>query len=119
MCYIKDMIKKNTKAFADILLRDGKISAQKAYLMTHETENKATARVNASQLLSKPEVQIYMEQHVDKAKAKVVELIDSDDQSIALRASDSVLDRNLGRPLTRTNNVNISVSIEEALNSLI
>lgn len=112
------MIKPKTKDFADILLRDNKISAQKAYLMTHETDHKPTARVNASQLLAKPEVQIYMEQHVDKAKQKVVELIDNDRPEIALKAADSVLDRNLGRPLTRTNNVNISISIEEALNSL-
>lgn len=112
-------MKKKTIAFADALINNPRLSGTTAYLVTHETDNRASARVNASQLLAKPEVQIYMQKHVDKAKKKIVQLVDSDREEIALKASESILDRNLGKALTRTNSLNVDISIETALNQLI
>lgn len=60
-----------------------------------------------------------MQKHVDKAKKKIVQLVDSDREEIALKASESILDRNLGKALTRTNSLNVDISIETALNQLI
>lgn len=111
-------MKPKTQRFADRLLKDPKISATQAYLDTHETTNKATARSNASILLSKPSVQIYLKSHVTQATHKVVELIHSEKDDIALRAAQDILDRTHGKPIARTNNLNINISIEDALNSL-
>lgn len=111
-------MKPKTKAFVDLLISNPKLSQQDAYLQTHKTENKAAARVNASKLLSKPSVQIYKQIHIDKAKRRIVQLVDSDKEEIALKASESILDRELGKALSRTNNVNLNINLEEALNSL-
>lgn len=112
-------MKKKTKAFADKLIGNSKISATQAYLDTHETESRLTAAQNASQLLRKPEVQIYMQNHVDQAKQTVVKLMKSRKDEIRLKASQDIMDRNYGKPLTRTNTINLNISIEEALNRLI
>lgn len=94
-------MKPKTKAFIDKIASNPKISATKAYLETHETTNAASARASASKLLATPSVRLYMDEHVYKARNRIVDLIDSDKEEIALRAADSVLDRQLGRPTQR------------------
>lgn len=112
-------MKPKTREFADKLINNPKMNQQDAYLATHKTKNKPTARVNASVLMSKPSVQIYLDGHIKKAQRKVVELIGNDKPDIALRASQDVLDRHYGKPLTRNNNLNVNMGYEEALNLLI
>lgn len=112
-------LKQRTKAFADKLVEDESLSQTDAYLMTHKTNDRATARVNASQLLTKPEVQIYMETHVNAARSKIVQLAKSDNEKIALSASQDILDRSFGKALTKTNNLNFNVNVEQALDNLI
>lgn len=90
-------LKPKTKQFADLLMQDPTISQTQAYLATHNTTNRDTAKVEASKNLTKPNVQLYMEKHINKAKMKVIELVDSDKPDIALRASESILDRSLGK----------------------
>jgi len=104
-------MKPKTKAFLDTIVSNPKLSATKAYLSTHETTNVASARASASKLLATPNAQLYLQEHVDKARNRIVELIDSDKEEIALRASDSVLDRQLGRPTQRIEAVSNVVSI--------
>lgn len=108
------MLKQNSKAVLDIIAGQTKRDASKAYKEIHPNANALTAKVNASKLLAKPEAQIYLKAHTDKAKARVVELIDSDRQDIALRASEAVLDRELGRPIQRvqTHSTGITLSID-------
>lgn len=107
-------LKPKTKAFADKLLVDDKISATQAYIDTHKTENRKVASVNSTNLLKKPSVQIYMANHVKKAKRKVIELLDSDKQDIAFKAATDVLDRYYGKAIARTenNNTNLNLNIE-------
>lgn len=90
-------LKPKTKQFADLLLQDPTLSQTQAYLATHNTTNSRAAAVEASKNLSKPSVQLYMDSHINKAKMKVIELVDSDKPDIALRASESILDRALGK----------------------
>lgn len=109
-----EKVKQKTKAFIDKLASDPKISATKAYLETHETTNPASARASASKLLATPNVRLYMEEHVYKARNRIVDLIDSEKEEIALRASDSVLDRQLGKPTQRleTSSQMVYISID-------
>lgn len=90
-------LRPKTKQFADLLVSNPKISQTEAYLATHKTENRNAAKVEASKTLTKPNVQLYMDSHINKAKMKVIELVDSDKPDIALRASESILDRSLGK----------------------
>lgn len=90
------------KAFADELIRNPKQSMVKAVLKTYGKPDKPVTYGSARQIsvenLQKPSIQIYLDQHVQKAKNKIVELIDSEKEEVALRASDSILDRVLGKP---------------------
>lgn len=103
------------KAFADELIAHPKQSATKAYLATHETTSYNGAAVEASRTLKKPNVQLYLDTHIDKAKNRVVQLIDSDKEEIALRAADSVLDRALGKATQRVENQSTVVTLNLTL----
>ena len=61
-------MKPKTKDFINTLVSQPKISATDAYLQTHQTTNRASARANASKLLAKTNVQIYLDEQVDAAK---------------------------------------------------
>ncbi len=111
-------MKPKTKAFADALLADPKKSATTAYLETHETNNRATAKVEASKLLTKPNVQLYLDKHIDKARNRVVELVDSEKEQIALQASESILDRALGKPTQRVEQHSTSVNLSLDLTNI-
>lgn len=114
-------LKVNSKAVLDIIAAQTKQNATQAYKEIHPNASDVTARNNASQLLAKPSAQIYLQKHVDKAKERVVELVNSDKEDIALRASDSILDRALGKATQRTEvtttgitlNLDLTSSLEE------
>lgn len=89
------------KAFADQLIANPKMSATKAALETYNTEKDYVAKNIASENLTKPNIQLYMDEHIQKAKNRVVDLVDSEKEDIALRASDSILDRALGKATQR------------------
>lgn len=121
------MIKKRTIEFANKVLSDPKMSHAQAYIETHETDHKPTAITNASKLLRSPEVILYMEEHRTLAARTQIEILQNartrtDDlgwQKLASEQAEKVLDRTDGKPLTRTNNLNMNITIEEAVNSLI
>ena|ERR1035437_8940403 len=98
------------KAFADHLLNNPQHSATEAAAQTYEVSSRKSAEVIASENLRRPPIQIYLEEHIDKAKIKVVELIGSEKEDIALRASESVLDRALGKATQRTEQISVSLN---------
>lgn len=102
----------------DIIAGQPKINATEAYKIVHPDASLATARVNSSKLMSNPEAQIYLKQHTDKAKAKIVELVDSDKEEIAFKASEAILDRELGKSIQRvqTQSTGITLNINLAPN---
>lgn len=110
-----------TKAFADKLLANPKMSATQAYIDTHKTENRVTAKSNAHQTLKRPSVQIYLQTHTKRAKERVVELVSSDKEDIALKASIEILDRTYGKSIqrqqTETTNINLNVEASEELSN--
>ena len=110
------------KAFADELLNNPKISATQAVLKHYGKPDKPTSyktgTVIATENLAKPSVQLYLNEHIQKAKNRVVELIDSKKDDIALRASDSVLDRALGKATQRIEQQTTSVNLNIDLTSI-
>lgn len=120
------MIKKKTKAFVDNLIAHPTKTATQAYLDTHETENRPTARVNASQLLAKPDVLEYLALKAPIAEQAIFQVLQNSKkrkdnpvwQRLALDSAQSVLDRTYGKPLTRTISAQTNINIEASLNSL-
>lgn len=119
----KYKLTRKQKAFADELLANPKLSATQAALRTYGKPDKPTtfktASVIAAENLDKPSVRLYLNQHIEKAKNRVIELIDSEKEDIALRASDSVLDRALGKPTQRVENTSTSVNLNLNLTDIV
>jgi len=65
--------------------------------MTLKRNSKAMLDVYASQLLKKPEAQIYIQQHIDKATNTIVSLLEAEKDDIKLRAATDILDRTQGK----------------------
>ena len=107
------------KAFADTLLNNPKMSATKAALATYGTDKDYVAKNIASENLTKPNIQLYLDEHINKAKNRIVTLIDSEKEEIALRASDSVLDRSLGKATQRTENTTEVVQLNLTLHKMV
>lgn len=107
-------LKPKVKAFADKLIADPKISHTQAYLDTHQTTNRAAANVQATKTLAKPSVKIYLQRHANRAKERMLELVESEKEDIALRASVDILDRTYGKAVTKqqSENVNLNVNVE-------
>lgn len=96
------MMKQRTKAFVNELLANPKISNTEAYVRTHSTTNRNSARASAAKLLAKPSVSIYMDEHISRARQRVVSLIDNaSKEEVQLRAAQDVLDRSYGKALHR------------------
>lgn len=105
------------KAFANHLINNPKHSATTAAQNTYNPTTYESARAIASQNLTNPSIQLYLDEHIDKAKLKVVELIDSNKDDIALRAADSVLDRALGKATQRTEVTTTGITLTVDLTS--
>ena len=111
-------IKPKTQEFIDLMNADPKLSATEAYIRTHQTESRATARNNASELLAKTSVQIYKASIVKKAKKRVALLIDSDNERIALDASKDVIDRTEGKAIQKNETTSKVVTVKLDLSGL-
>lgn len=105
-------LRPKTKEFVDEMLANPKISATEAYIRTHETESRVTAKVEASKLLTKPNVIGYKQSAVGKAKRRVIELVDSTNESIALKASTEIIDRNEGKAVQKSENLSRTVEVK-------
>lgn len=113
-------LKANSKRILDIIASQPGINQTEAYKQVHPTASDNTARNNASQLMKKPEAQIYLQKHIEKAKNTIVELLDSEKDEIRLKSADSILDRSLGKATQRVQvqseqvriNINMTASQE-------
>jgi len=105
-------IKPKTKQMIDLMNDNPKLSAAEAYIQTHSTVNRNTAKTGASKLLQKPSVIGYRDSAVGKAKRRIVSLIDSDNESIALKASESVIDRNEGKAIQKSESTSRTVEVK-------
>lgn len=115
-------MKPKTKAFADTLLANPKLSNTEAYMRTHKTTNRRSASVSASKLLATPSVSIYLAKHVDAARMRIVQLVDNaGKEEVQLRAAQDILDRTHGKAIQRADlavsgvslNIDLTSSLEE------
>jgi len=104
-------IKPRTKAMVDKLLDNPSMSQTQAYIETHETNNRTVAKNEASKLLTKPSVMIYKASAIKKAKERIVSLVDSDNENIALKASQDIIDRTEGKAHHKDEQVSRTVHV--------
>lgn len=107
-------LKANSKAILDIIAAQPGINQTQAYKQIHPSASDNTARNNASQLLKKPEAQIYLQKHIDKARSTIVELLDSEKDDIRLRSATDILDRTHGKAVQQINSTSkvLTISID-------
>lgn len=105
-------LRPKTKAFVDELLNNPKQDIGDAYLKTHKTLSKRNASIAGSKLLKKPNVIGYKDSAVKKAKLRIITLVDSSNESVALKASESIIDRNEGKAIQKSENTNRTVEVK-------
>lgn len=104
-------LKPNTIAMLELMENNPKLSQTEAYKLTHKTDNNNTAAVEASRLLRSPNVQIYKDSAIKKAKRRIVQLVDSDNEQIAIKASQDILDRTEGKAAQKTEHTSRTVEV--------
>jgi len=105
-------LRPKTKEFVDKLIDNPKMSQTEAYIQTHSTNSRDTAKVEASKLLTKPNVVGYKQSAVGKAKRRVITLVDSSNESIALKASQDIIDRNEGKAVQKNEHTSQVVEVK-------
>lgn len=105
-------IKPKTKEFVDLLNENPTMSQTEAYIRTHATNSVKTAKSEASKLLQRPAVIGYKDSAVKKAKRRVVELVSSTNESVALKAAESIIDRNEGKAVQKSESINKTVELK-------
>jgi hypothetical protein len=107
-------LKQNSKLVLDEYAMQIKKNATEAYRAIHPTATDVTARTNAHKLLNKPEAQIYLQKHIDKASSTIVTLLDSEKDDIRLRSATDILDRSHGKATQRveTSSKVLTISID-------
>lgn len=103
------------KDFADYLISNPKEPATNAVMQAYAVKSREVAKSMASENLAKPNIVLYLDEHVDKAKRKIVDLVGSDKEDIALRASTDILDRTHGKATQqvehKVQSININIDL--------
>lgn len=73
------------------------------------------AAVTASRLLTKPKVLAILNDSVEEAELVIKELLHSRDEDVRLKAAKETLDRTIGKPVARTENVSVNITVEHML----
>lgn len=109
------------KAFADELINNPKQPMVQAALKTYGRIDKpvtyGSARQIAVENLQKPSLIAYLGIHADEARNKIVELVKSEKEEVALNASKDILDRFYGKATQRTEITTTGVTFQFDLTS--
>lgn len=104
-------IRPKTKALVELLEQQPHLSQSEAYRILHPKASIKTSQVQSSKILNKDSVQIYSNAVVRKAKLRIGSLVDSGNENIALKASEAILDRQLGKAVQRNENTSTTVRV--------
>lgn len=102
---------RQNKQVIDIIESEPHTSQTEAYQRVYGVKNRKNANERASKLMAKPEAQVYRQEHVNRATNRVAELVESEREEIALRASQDILDRHHGKATQKQETVNKKVTI--------
>lgn len=105
-------IKPKTKELVDMLLEDKTLTQTDAYMSLHPKASRKTAGRVASRVLNKPAVIGYSQAAVGKAKRRIITLVDSENESISLKAAQDVIDRNEGKAVQKNESTVRTVEVK-------
>ena len=105
-------------AFVDTLLSNTSLSATEAYMQIYGNSSRKAASVNSARTLAKASVAIYADSAVKSAKERIVSLVKSDNESIALKASQDIVDRTEGKAVQKNETINKTIEVKLDLGSL-
>lgn len=105
-------ISEKTKQFYDELIDGKHKTIRKAYKTINPETSDQQASVNASRLINNEKYAIYKASAVGKAKRRIVALVNSDNENIALKASQDIIDRTEGKATQKTESVNKTVEVK-------
>ena len=105
-------IKPKTKAMIDDMLDDPKLTQREAYMRHHKTTNLNTVDRALNRTMKKPSVIGYKDSAVKKAKRRIIELVDSSNESIAVKASQDIIDRNEGKAIQKSETTSKIVTVK-------
>jgi len=111
-------IKPKTQEFIDNLLANPNKSIADVYMMNHKTTSRRNASIAGGKLLKKPAVIGYKDAAVGKAKRRIVQLVDSNNENISLKAAQDIIDRNEGKAVTKQEITQKTVSVKLDLQGL-
>lgn len=121
------MLKRNSKQILKRIASQGaERNAKRAYMEVHPNASPTTAESNVSQLLKKPEAQIYLQEHIKEAGETVVDVMrnartrkeSAQFQRLAKESAESIQDRELGKATQKTENTNTVVTLNLSLSDL-
>lgn len=106
-------ISEKTKNFYDETIDNPKVGIREAYKKhVGDSTSDLQASVNASRLINSDKYQIYKKSAVGKAKKRIVSLVSSTNESIALKASQDIIDRTEGKAGHKDDAVSRTVRVE-------
>ncbi len=119
-------LKENSKRILDIIATQKEKNATKAYKEVHTGASDVTARTNVHQLLKKPEAQVYLQKHIEKAKETKVRILETSEKkpedirwaTLADNVATDVLDREYGKATQRVEQHNTTVNLNLDLTSI-
>jgi phage terminase small subunit len=77
-----------------------------------------SAAQQASALLKNPNVLAILNDSVEEAEGVIQELMRSENEGIRLKAATETLDRTIGKPIQRSESVNVTISVESMLDDM-
>jgi len=106
-------ISDKTKAFYDELIDNPKVGKREAYKMhIGSSTSDVQASVNASRLINNDKYRIYKKSVVGSAKKRIASLVQSENESIALKASQDIIDRTEGKAVQKNESTHKVVEVK-------
>jgi hypothetical protein len=99
------------KAAADNYLANPKLSKTEAVMRSYNTPSRKSATSIASRVFNKPQVLEYLDEAASRAEQTIIRLMKSDNDAIALKAAQDILDRTKGKATQRTISESQTVTI--------
>lgn len=90
------------KAWADTLISQPKAPLTDIARQTYNVTDSKVAHDISRQNLENPRIQLYLEQDINRAKEKIVSLLNAEKEEIQLRSAQDILDRTHGKATQRT-----------------
>lgn len=96
----------------ELLQANPKLTQTEAYMQLHDVKDRRVAGANASRVLASDSARIYSAAAIGKARRRIVSLVQSSNESIALKAAQDILDREKGKAIQKSESTSRTVEVK-------